>query len=98
MVDARQILQPRFEYYRETDTKTKLESVVLGKTNMKEGVRISLGITEHISDLEEYKKENEHLKFEHIKDLYGVMGFVKKENREYLIMVDEASLMGQILK
>ena len=98
MVDARQILQPRFEYYRETDTKTKLESVVLGRTNMKDGVRISLGITEHISNLEEYKKENEHLKYDHIKDLYGVMGFVKKENREYLIMIDEASLMGQILK
>ena len=43
-------------------------------------------------------KENEHLKFENIKDLYGIFGFVQRESREYLILIEESSLMGQILK
>lgn len=89
MVDARQILQPRFTYVKETDTETKLESVILGDSNGKEAIRISQGITEYFDDIEDYKRENSHLKFDTIKDLYGIMGFVKKDTREYLVLVDE---------
>ena len=83
MVDARQILQPRFTYVKEVDSKNSLESVILRYSNMKEAIRVSQGITEYISDFEEYKKENEQLKFENVKDLYGIfldLFNVKTEN------------------
>jgi hypothetical protein len=89
MVDARQILQPRFSYFRETDKNTKLESVILGHNNQKKAFRISKGITEYINDFEVYKRDNENLKFDHVKDLYGIMGFVRRDSREYLILIDE---------
>ena len=65
---------------------------------MNEAIRVSQGITEFIPDFEDYKKENAQLKFENVKDLYGIFGFVQRENREYLVLIEESSLMGQILK
>ena len=97
MVDARQILQPRFAYYKEVDTTSKLESVIL-TTRGKDAFRISAGIMEYVEDLEDYKKENTHAEVEHVKDLYGIFGFYKKENKEYLILIEESSLMGPVLK
>jgi len=70
----------------------------LGHSNSKKAIRVSKGVNEAIMDFDGYKKENVHLKFDFVKDLYGIMGHIKKETREYLVMIDECSLMGQILK
>lgn len=97
MADARQILQPRFAYYKEIDTESRLESVIL-KTASKDAIRISAGVVEHLSDFENYQKENTHAKIEHSKDLYGIFGIVKRQNCEYVLLAEEASLMGPILR
>ena len=98
MFDARQILQPRFTYTREISSETGFESVLLSHTNSKEAVRVSQGITEFINDFEVYKAENENLTFQVKKTLYGIMGVLKRDSREYLILIDEATIIGQVLK
>jgi hypothetical protein len=65
---------------------------------MKQAVRIGQGTVENIEDLEVYKSENDHCSYTHIKDLYGIFGQIKRGSREYLLLIDESSLMGQILK
>lgn len=89
MVDARQILQPRFTYVLETDARTRIGAVILGHANTKEALRISQGIIQHIPDLDVYKSENDKLRYEHVKDLYGIMGLVKRDQREYLLLIEE---------
>mmetsp|Transcript_22002 Transcript_22002/g.21723 ORF Transcript_22002/g.21723 Transcript_22002/m.21723 type:complete len:410 (+) Transcript_22002:3-1232(+) len=98
MVDAREILIPRFTYVKEIEPRTKLESVILGYSNSKEAIRVSQGISECIPDLEVYKSENEKLKFTNVKNLYGIMGVIKRDTREYLLLIEECSIMGQVLK
>jgi hypothetical protein len=54
MVDARQILQPKFSYYKETDNASSLESVILTShtTDSKQSVRISAGVIENLIDFD----------------------------------------------
>ncbi|CAI2362063.1 unnamed protein product [Moneuplotes crassus] len=98
MTDAREILIPRFIYIREINSKAQTCSAILKYSNSKQAIRVYRGVSEFIQDLEAYKSKNEHLEFTNVKNLYGTMGVIRRGTREYLLLIEECTLIGQILK
>ena len=97
MADARNVLAPKFELVRTVDCISLLRDKTYLFRIYPRSLKFEVDYIEKDSSIEqEYNSILKQSSFS--KKVYGVFGFIRLATLGYLVLIEEASLQGQLLK